>query len=67
MNKNLIDKKEKRIKDAFSVLLESDQGGTLRSNSPGRRYKRRIGSLKTPLKDSKQGLISDWIGKTRKF
>ena len=62
-DKNLIE--ERKIKDAFGVLPESAKGGTLRSSSPGIKNRRKIGSLKTPTQDSKQRLMSEWIGKRK--
>ena len=61
----LDDKKEVKIKNAFCQLLESAQGGETKTHSPSRRYRKRIGSLKTPSHDKKQSLIDDWIGRRK--
>ena len=57
--------KEVKIKNAFCQLLESAQGGEAKTHSPSRRYRKRIGSLKTPSHDKKQSLIDDWIGRRK--
>ena len=49
-------------RDAFVVLMESVQGGTMSTSSPGRIKRKRIGSLKSI---EKQRSIEDWFGKSK--
>ena len=53
----------KSMKNAFEKLMGSAQGGNLKINSPGRKLRKKIGSLKTPGKESTQRRIDDWIKK----
>ena len=55
-------KNNDKMKDAFSLLLASAQGGGIRTNSPIRKYRKRIWSLKTHSQDKSQSLLDEWIG-----
>ena len=48
------------VKDAFRIMLESSRGESIPSNSPGRKQRKRIGSLKSRGKQQK---IEEWFRK----
>ena len=60
------DKKEIKLKDAFGLMMESVQGGGPKIFSPSRKHRKKIGGLKTPLKDRNQSFIDEWLGKRNK-
>ena len=52
-----------QMKNAFERMMKSAQGGNLKFNSPGRKRRKRIGSLKTPGKAGKNSTLEEWLMK----